>query len=116
MTAPNQATERDLEALRTATREAHEAIRDLRTETKRAAAVAGEVAAVADVEVEQRIAAAVAAGLEEYRATLDGAIKDATEAVFARFDTIRDTLLGETKRHRRRGEPSLPELIEDRRT
>ena len=115
MSAQSQASERDLEQLREATRAAHEATKDLRATIRDARSVVEEIERTAGEQVDQRIAAAVAAGLDDYKATLSKAIEQATDAVFARFDTIRATLLGETRGQIRRGE-SIPQLIEGRRS
>lgn len=105
----------DLAALREATREAHETIKDLRAATQEARAVVKEVQRVAAEQVDERISAALTAGLDQLADSIKTACDDATTSVFARFDTITDTLLGETKKDRRAGVPSIPELLKDRR-
>jgi hypothetical protein len=77
-----------IEESRIATREAHEAVKDLRQATKEARMILDEGAT-------KIIGRKVEEGLSEYRETLDIAIKEASDAVFRRFDTIKSILLGE---------------------
>lgn len=105
-------TEDEVLALKEATREAHEAIKDLRQVIKEARQVDAHLAEKAYAALETGVAEIVAAGLDEYKVTISKAIDTSTEAVFRRFDTIADLLMGEDKTTRRRGEPSLVELAE----
>lgn len=107
----NPPTDTDLAALREATRQAHEAIKDLTTATRQARAVVEEVARVAGEQVDERINVALVAGLDELQVAMKTAIENSTTAVFARFDTIADTLMGETRKDRRAGKPSLPDIV-----
>lgn len=86
----------DIAALRAATREAHEAVQALK-QAKR------------DLEstferlkdgIDSRISEEVKAGLERYYDALNPAIDKATAAVYKRFDTIADILLGEDAKAR----------------
>lgn len=103
-------TERDLAALRAATREAHEAIQDLRAATREARAVLAEIEQAAARTVDERMGEQVQRGLAEYTDAVSRAIDDASQAVYHRFDTMADILLGETDAERRRGKPSIPDL------
>lgn len=109
MTAPEVT---DLETLKAATREAHEATKDLRKAIKEARAVVTEVNQAAAVQVDGRIAVALSAGLETLQESIGTAIDDATGRVNARFDQVADILLGETKKDKRRGNASLPQVAE----
>lgn len=101
-----------LEALKEATRGAHEAIKDLRAATKEAREVVEQVHVAARKDVDDRIEEALKAGLEELSNAISDAIEVSTDKVFKRFDAIQATLLGETKKDRRAGRPSIPELID----
>ena len=79
--------------VRGAIREAHEVIKDLNAAIKRAEKVAEQIAEVAAMSVSDRLDEAVAVGLASYRAAIDTAIENATEAVFKRFDTLGELLL-----------------------
>jgi hypothetical protein len=82
---------RELAELKQATREAHEAIKDLRTVLAEARVFQAEsLAAQVDTKVHDQ----VADGLARYQGTLAKAVDDATAAVFRRFDTIVANLLG----------------------
>jgi len=97
-------------ALRAAIREAHEAIQDLRLAMREAREVAVELDRAAHDALDNGIREEVQAGLASLGDAIDRAIDEATAKVFERFDTVRDVLLGEDKRSRRRGEPSLVDL------
>jgi hypothetical protein len=106
MTKPTTVAE-DVEALRAATREAHEAIKDLRSVLRDAEQTRTQLLATAEEVFTARIEAQVAAGLTEYRDTITAAIESATAAVYRRFDRVADLLLGESREAQRRGEPTL---------
>lgn len=106
-------TEEEVERLRVATREAHEAMKDMKALMKEAREVMGEMLAAVGTDVDERIEAAVADGLKELGTSIEKATDDATEAVYRRFDQITDILLGEGS-GRRKGEPSIPELLMER--
>ena len=105
-------TEDDLLALKEATREAHEALQDLRAVVKEAKAIKGTLRDEAIEALANGVRDIVAAGLGSYAKMITGAIDDAVDRVNKRFDTLADVLMGEDKRTRRRGEPSLLELAE----
>jgi LPS O-antigen subunit length determinant protein (WzzB/FepE family) len=106
MTAVDEVAE-----LREATRQAHEALKDLRLAVKEAVKLKDSIEQAAQVAMDERIAPAVEKGLEEFRESLKKAIDTGTEAVFHRFDTVADTLLGEDRATRRQGKPSIPEMF-----
>lgn len=102
-------TEEETAALREATRQAHEVLGDLRRAIKDGERLVKEAA---DVAIKERFEPVVAQGLKEFGDALGVAIEESTQAVFARFDQITDTLLGEDKASRRRGKPSIPDLAD----
>jgi len=97
--------------LRAAVREAHEVVKDLRSLIHEGRELVGQIEAAAEATVDERIKSAVAVGLSNFQTQLNTSVEEATQAVFARFDKLADTLLGETKAEQRRGR-SLPQLIQ----
>lgn len=83
---------RDLEAaaddVRSATRAAHEATKDLKAVIREAREL------LSSKPVEDRIDQAVAAGLEHYTTTIKAKTDEATAAVFRRYDEIVVPMLG----------------------
>jgi uncharacterized protein YllA (UPF0747 family) len=63
----------------------------------------------------ERLNETIKEGLDEYSASLDEAIRCATQAVFDRFDTIMTELLGEDIRSQKKGKKSIPDLLLQRR-
>lgn len=72
-------------------RDAHAAAKDLRQASRDAQTM---LAKMAEAEVSERLEGAVEKGLEEYKATLAEAIERSTDAVFRRFDTLANIMLG----------------------
>jgi hypothetical protein len=107
-------SEKDIEDLREATREAHAAIKDLRLATKEAKEAGAEALLLIRNEIAGQINVAVEEGLRGYKAALDAAIEDGTKKVMGRFDHLAELLMGEDKKSRRQGKPTIPELIEQR--
>jgi hypothetical protein len=107
-------TDDEIAALRQATREAHEALADLRREMKAAEQLRADLATTAEVSVTEQVVPFVQKGLEEFGVELKKAIDIGTEAVYARFDELGDLLLGEDKVSRRKGLRSLPQLAEEK--
>lgn len=97
----------DTDALRLVVREAHEVIKDLRTVIREATEVRKGITDDIAAAVTGGIDDAVKIGLEGYSAAISVAIEDATEAVYQRFDTIAETLLGITERDKREGNVSI---------
>lgn len=106
-----QAAQDDIAALKAVTREAHEAIKDLRAVIREANQAKEELLLRLTATWEHGVDAVVKQGLESYQATLAKAIEDAQKRVNDRFDRLADLMLGEDPRTRRKGEPSLEELI-----
>lgn len=101
--------EEEVVDLRQATREAHEAMQGMRDLIREVKAVTAEARTVADEVFSERMSAQVEAGLASYRESINTAIENATQAVYARFDTITDLMLGESKGQRREGLTPLSE-------
>lgn len=102
-------TQDEIDALREATREAHEVLKDLRRAIKDGRQLVKEAAGIA---VSEQMKPVVDKGLKEFSEALDVAVKEATQSVFDRFDQIRDMLLGEDRTSKRLGKPSISELVE----
>jgi hypothetical protein len=92
--------------------EAHTAIKDLRQAVREALQIQATIRNSTADDVHDVLEAAVAKGLEEFLEAQQAAIKDAERRVFNRFDRVMDTLLGEDKETKRKGEPSIPELFQ----
>lgn len=98
MSAPESKAVTDLKE---ATREAHEAIKDLRALLKdchsaRQAmeSTRDELLSLSHEVFDQRMNEQVEDGLNTYRQTLDKALEDSTDAVFARFDRLFRVMMG----------------------
>ena len=105
-------TEDEILALKEATRQAHEVLKDLRHEIKEARRVQATLKADAQKAVAEGVADIVKAGLDTYMQIIMAAIEDATERVNARFDKLTEAFMGEDKANRRKGHASLPEIVE----
>jgi DNA-directed RNA polymerase subunit L len=103
MTGPRPITENDIEAIREATRAAHEAIKDLKAAIREAKQVTEEMRSAATYAVTHGVNDAVELGLAAYSDEIGKAIHEATDEVYARFEQLTDTLLGESRRHRGEG-------------
>jgi phosphoenolpyruvate-protein kinase (PTS system EI component) len=104
-------TEAEVAALRAATREAHEAIKDLRAVIREAKEVKEKLGVEMTDVWDNGMREVVSTGLAEYNTTIKRAIDEATQAVFDRFNVLADRLLGVDKGTRRRGEFSIEELV-----
>lgn len=101
----------EAEILRTATREAHEAMKGLRDMIREANRASERLLAVSREVFDERMNATVKQGLAEYHESIGKAITEATDRVYARFDTLADIMLGEAK-YQKRKEPTLLEYAE----
>jgi hypothetical protein len=105
------------ERLQKATGEAREVIAELHGILKDIKEVKREAQKVVD-EIMPKIMGhldkSTEAGLSGYSKSILEAIDNATAAVYKRFDTLADTLLGEDKAAKRKGKPSLQEVTEAR--
>lgn len=100
----------EVETLRALVRESHEVMKDLRILIREAAETALALEAAARVGVSERLDQATSDGLISYGTAIETAIKESTEAVYARFDAIYDALMSVTKTERRTGHSGLEEL------
>lgn len=107
-------TDEEVARLKEATREAHEALKDLNVMIQMAKATAKELNACVEEALNDGIGKQVQEGLDEYKESLAAAIDGATEAVYKRFDQIADILTGEDKQSKRAGKPSIPDLVRRR--
>ncbi len=90
--------------LKNTIREANGAIKDLTRLIK-------EFHQIAPTVVEEAIKGEVERNMESLQTETAVAIKNASQAVIARFDKLSAELLGENRARVRRGDPSLPELV-----
>lgn len=97
------------EDLRAATREAREALSDLRRERREVEALIRS----AGRDAVARLGQTVAEGLNQYHAALAAAIDVAEARVDKRFQTIVDILTGEDRKSRRRGKKTLTQLAHE---
>lgn len=107
--AKRKTPEEEVEALRSATREAHEAIADMTRLVREMRALHTQVQEAAGVVFTERMEHHVAEGLTALSTSMAKGIEDATAAVYRRFDTITSILLGEGH-----GQTPLASLIEGR--
>ena len=102
-----------INALKVAMREANETLAAVKFTLKEIRKEREEIEKLIEHRFDEKIRDQVADSLATYQTALDKAVEDSTQAVFDRFDLITKTLLGETKRDRKKG-PSVPEMIETR--
>jgi Lon protease-like protein len=84
--------------LKEAVRQAHEAIRDLKSLMKEWKALQAEIPKEARKEFDALVNTVVVQGLADYRESLQAAIKRADAAVERRFDKLTSIMLGEDQR------------------
>jgi hypothetical protein len=100
-----------LQNLRAATREAHEAIRDLNAAMKSARELRDEF--LNSDAVLEKLGNLVKAGLDEYDEVLKQAIKVAEKAMYNRFDVLTAICLGEDPESVKTGVTSIPQLLRE---
>jgi predicted transcriptional regulator len=105
-------TAEETEALREVVRQAHEAIQDMTRLIREAREITAKIRVAAAITVDDRIGDAITDGLAEYHDTIVDQIKKASDTVIHRFETIEQTLLGETAEQRARNQPTLAEISE----
>lgn len=103
-----------LATIKEATREANESIQGVREVMRDAKKYREELETFTQKIVDERVAEAVAIGLESFKESLDAALEGATKATYGRFDQLSELLLGEDKASRRKGIQTLPEVIMER--
>jgi chorismate mutase len=102
----------EVAVLKAATREAHVAAQELASVIREARKLQAELKGAATIAVDEAVKPVIDAGMEKFNKSLMEAIELATEAVYKRFDIIRDLLLGEDRATVRRGEESIQDLAE----
>jgi hypothetical protein len=107
-------SEEEIAAIKEATRVAHEAIKDLKGLIKEAKQISEHISVQMHEEVDEKLQAEVKVGLEQLSVAFKAATEEATNKVFKRFDDLADLLLGEDWRSKKKGKPSIPDLIESR--
>lgn len=100
--------------IRDALREGHALLRDLKAATREARDALAAVDQRIHDRIDEKLDREVADGLARYQSALEAAIERADAAVYKRFDTLADILMGEDPKSRREGKPSLIELAEQR--
>jgi CHASE3 domain sensor protein len=103
---------RDLADLRAVTRQAHEAIKDLRTAIREAREVNDQIVATLATQTNEMISMAVNVGLDNYQSTMMQAIKEAEETISERFERIYEALVGSDKHGQREGFVPLDEIAD----
>lgn len=104
-------TDAKIAALKEATREANEVLGDIKRTLR-------EAREFAEVEVPKMVKATVEPIVEEnlasWKVALDESIEKSTQAVYARFDVIADLLLGEDRKSKKLGMPTVQQMVEKR--
>lgn len=100
-----------LQELRAVIREAHEASKDLRADMQAARRLREEF--LSAPELSEQLGKRVKAGLDEYDAVLQQAIKVAEKAMYNRFDVLTAICLGEDPQSVKDGVMTVPELLRE---
>jgi hypothetical protein len=87
----------EVEELRAATREAHEAMKDLKVLMRECRALIAEAEVAAEREVVTQVKEAVEVGLAAHGEAITEAIEQAETLIYQRFAQIGDILMGEHK-------------------
>jgi DNA-binding transcriptional MerR regulator len=111
--SPEEKADKRISDLQAATREANLVLADIKQVLKEVRGLHASIGPESKRMFEELLAEEVNRGLDEYKKSLETAIETATQAVFDRFETIRKTLLGETKQDKKAGRASIPEIIEN---
>ena len=93
----------EVEDLRAATREAHEAMKDLRLLMRDARVLIAEIHEAAYQEVNSIVGAFVREGMQAHQRAIEDAIEDGTNMVYRRFSEIGDILMGEDRGSKKSG-------------
>jgi hypothetical protein len=97
--------------LRELIRDAHGAVRDLRTVMKEYRELRASIPKLVSDEYNRIAVAQVEEGLEEWKQALERSLQFTADAVDARFQGIVDLLVGEDKKTKAAGLPSIAELV-----
>jgi len=106
--------DKKLATIREATRQANEAIQGVKEVMREAKKYREDLEIATQKAVDERVAEAVAIGLETFKEALDGAIESGTERTYKRFDELTSLLMGEDRASRRQGHKSLKEMTLDK--
>ena len=93
----------EVEDLRAVIREAHEVIKDLRAVVKEGKTMLADLELAAQVAVDDRIGESIRTGLEQFHEANMNAIAESEAAIYSRFATIGDVLMGEDRDSKRAG-------------
>ena len=93
----------EVEQLRQATREAHEAMKDMRLLMRDARVLIAEIHEAASQDVHQIVGVFVRQGMDAHQKAIEDAIEDGTTLVYKRFAEIGDILMGEDRGSKRSG-------------
>lgn len=104
----------EIAALKEATREAHEALKDLNAAFKKADQYRTELRVAVEVAVAERIEPVIKLEVQRLKEATDEAIERATEKTFERFDYLADLMLGADRANKKQGRESLTEILEQK--
>lgn len=112
---PPQTPDEKIQELRDATRSANETLAELKLLNKELRKLMGQLDARFAKAFDEEISEIVQTTLAEYKTSIERSTEEATQAVFRRFDTIAEILLGKSKKQRRAGEVDIEKLAFDKR-
>jgi hypothetical protein len=93
----------EAEDLRQATREAHEAMKDMKLLMRDVRVVIAELHEAAGTDVRDLLDSAVKAGMQAHKDAIGDAIEEGTKMVFRRFAELGEAMLGEDRAGKRNG-------------
>lgn len=106
----------ETEQLRAATREAHEAMKDMRLLMRDARCLIEDIREATTVEVNKQVSdevrMAIMANMAGHQQAISEAIEEATALVYKRFSDIGDVLMGEDRSSKRAG-TAIQELAQE---
>lgn len=102
---PKEVSE-EVHAVKEVIRELHELIQEAKDVQKSLVSTIEDFKGSIDSKIEKE----VKEGLTSLANSIDNAISESTDAVYKRFDTVTEILVGESKKNRKKGQPSLIDL------
>lgn len=102
----------EVQALREATRQAHETIQDLKALIKEGHGLVAEIKAAAKIQVEEQVEPIIKEEIRKLGEATTKAIDSAVEKVGHEFQKLEDLYFGRDKRSVRRGRRTLPEMLQ----
>ena len=93
----------EVEELRAATRECHEAMKDMKLLMRDARVLIAEIQEAAYQEVNTVVGVFVREGMDAHRRAIEDAIEEGTNMVYKRFAELGDILMGEDRGSRKSG-------------